>query len=146
MNESARELIKSAKIEVAVETFALVGLSHEEWNRVLADPAASPRMSVPFMIFKDQYEVTLMLDETDLESVRGAIAPTRIERGFRLLTFDVVLEFTVAGFLAEIAGVLAAQGIPIVAVSSYSRDHLLIKQDDLARALLVLGGIVQEVC
>ena len=146
MNQSVTELIRSSKVVVSPETFALVSLTDGEWHQVLADPKASPRMSVPFMIFKDRHEVTLMLDETDLGSLRSALPETRCERGFRLLTFDIELEFTVFGYLAEIARVLAAKSIPIVAVSSFSRDHLLIKQDDLAAALRALGEIVDEVC
>lgn len=140
------ELIRTAKVGVAPETFALVGLTTDEWNSVLADPAASPRMSVPFMILKDPHEVTLMLDETDLESVTGVLGSARVERGFRLVTFDLELDFSVTGFLAEISKALAEHKIPIVAVSSFSRDHLLIKQTDLAIALRALGEIVDEVC
>lgn len=140
------ELIRTAKVGVAPETFALVALTNDEWNTVLSDPAASPRMSVPFMILKDPHEITLMLDETDLASVTGVLGSVRVERGFRLLTFDIALDFSVTGFLAEISKVLADHNISIVAVSSFSRDHLLIKQTDLAIALRALGEIVDEVC
>ncbi|MBK7708955.1 MAG: ACT domain-containing protein [Acidobacteria bacterium] len=146
MTNSITEILKTAKINVAPETFAIVSLTGKDWNTVLADPEASPRMSVPFMIFKDRFETTLVLDEIDLASLRSAAGSARIENGFRLLTFDVELDFSVTGFIAEISRVLAEAKIPIVAVSSFSRDHLLIRQNDLASALRALRPVVDEVC
>ena len=37
-------------------------------------------------------------------------------------------------------------GIPVGALTAFSRDHLLIKQEDLGRALRVLGEHVAELC
>jgi len=48
--------------------------------------------------------------------------------------------------LAEISKILAEAGITIGALSAFSRDHVLVKQNDLARALKVLGEHVEEVC
>ena len=41
---------------------------------------------------------------------------------------------------------LAAAGVPIGALTAYSRDHLLIKQTDLGAALRALGPHVAELC
>ncbi len=143
---NALELLKKTRVEIAPETFTLVSLSHEDWLKLLENPELSPRMTAPFMIFKDKFETTLLLDEIDFETVRYAIRDAKTERNFRLLTFEIVLDFTVVGFLAEISRILAEVDISIVAVSSFSRDHLLVKQDDLAKALKVLGEYVEELC
>ena len=128
------------------ETFALVALRNEDWLKLLEDPALSPRMTAPFAIFKDKWEVTLLLDETDFETMRTGLREAKIERGFRLLSFDVELDFTVVGFLAFISQKLAENAIPIVALSAFSRDHLLIKQEHLPKALKVLGEHVGDLC
>lgn len=146
MNETTKELLRSAKVLVSPETFSLVRMTDEQWRCALAEPGASPRMSVPFMILRDNYEITLMLDDIDASALTAAVPDAKRENGFRLLTFDVELGFSVTGFIAEIARVLAAESVPIVAVSSFSRDHLLIKQTDLAKALRALAEIVEEVC
>jgi len=141
-----KELLKQTRIEVGSETYFIISLSDLEWKKLLENPELSPRMSAPFMIFKDKWEVTLILDETDFQTCRYAVRDAKIEGGFRLISFDVKLDFNVVGFLAEITRILAAAGISIFAVSAFSRDHLLIKQDDLARGLKVLGEIVDELC
>ena len=98
------------------------------------------------MIFMDPHEVTLMLDEIDLTNMRPGLSGARIENGYRMLTFNVVLELSVVGFMAEISRILADAGVTILALSAFSRDSLLIKQDDLAAALKALGPFVDEVC
>jgi hypothetical protein len=144
--QNAVEILRRTRVEVAPETFYLVSLPHADWRKLLENPELSPRMTAPFMIFSDKFEVTLLLDETDFGTIRHAIRDARREGNFRLLTFDVELDFTVVGFLAEVSAILARAGISIVALSAFSRDHLLIKQTDLAQALKVLGEYVEELC
>jgi hypothetical protein len=142
----AEQLLKKTRVEVAAETFSLVSLRNEEWIKLLENPELSPRMTAPFMIFKDRWEVTLLLDETDFETMRVGLREARIERGFRLLSFDIELDFSVVGFLAFVSQKLSLAGVSIVAVSAFSRDHLLIKQTDLAKSLLVLSAYVDDIC
>ncbi len=143
---NALELLKSAKVEVAPEIFHLVSLPHADWLKLLENPELSPRMSAPFMIFRDKWEVTLLLDEVDFGTIRHQIRDAKTAGNYRLLSFDVELDFSIFGFLAEITRILAEAEIPIVALSAFSRDHLLIKQNDLAKALKVLGEYVAELC
>lgn len=146
MPENITELLKKTRVEVSPETYFIVSLRDEDWRRLLENPELSPRMSAPFMIFKDKWEVTLILDEVDYGTCRHAMRDAKIEGSFRLLSFDLVMDFNVVGFLAEVSRILADANISIFAVSAFSRDHLLIKQDDLPKALRVLGNYVEELC
>ena len=145
-NEKALELLRRTRVEVAPETFNLVSLRREDWLKLLETPELSPRMSAPFMILSDNREVTLLLDEIDFGTIRHAVREAKTEGNFRLLSFDVELDFNVVGYFAEISRILAAADISIVALSAFSRDHILIKQNDLAKALKVLGEYVEELC
>lgn len=146
MRQSATELLRETKIEVDAATYVLLSLTSEQWTTLLSDPELSPRMSVPFMIFYDGREVTLLLDEDDFANVRGAVRDAKAERGFRLLTFDVELDLNTVGYLALAAKILADANVSVVPLGAFSRDHLLIKQDDLAAALKALGPHVAELC
>ena len=145
-NETVAELLRRTRVEVAPATFVLVGMRHEDWSRLLEQPELSPRASVPFMLLRDTNEVTLLLEEEDWLVMRHALREARVERGWRLVTLDIKLDWNVTGFLARVTEILAAAGIPIGALTAFSRDHLLIKQDDLGRALRVLGEHVAELC
>lgn len=140
------KLLSSARVEVAAETFFLVSVRYEDWQRLLENPELSPRMTAPFMIFRDKFEVTLLLDEIDFAAIRHAVRNAKTEGNFRLLTFDIELDFSIVGFLAEISRILAEAAIPVVALSAFSRDHLLIKQNDLPTALKALGKYIKEIC
>ncbi len=143
---SAKELLSSTSVSVDPATYALISLTLEQWNLLIQDPALSPRMTAPFMIFFDGREVTLLLDDPDFDTIRHAIRDANIEKGFRLITFDVVLDLNVVGFIAKVSEILADAGISIVTLSAFSRDHLLVKQDDLGDALKALGPHVAELC
>lgn len=146
MNERIFQLLRQTKIEIAPETHFFISLQNEDWLKLLENPELSPRMTSPFMIFKDKFEVSLLLDEIDFGTIRQAIPKAKIEKNFRLLTFDIELNFTVVGFLAEISRILAEADISIIALSSFSRDHILIKQKDLPKALLALSKYVEDIC
>ena len=103
-------------------------------------------MTAPFMILKDPWEVTLMFDDVDFGTIRHAVREARVQGGFRLLSFESELDFSVVGFLAEVSRILAAAGISIIAISSFSRDHLLVSQTDLGQALKALRDHVDDVC
>src|SRR3954468_21112005 len=145
-NADASELLRRARVLVAAETFVLVGLRPEDWRRLLENPELSPRAESNFMLLRDPFEVTLLLEDTDWRAMRHAARDARVEAGFRLATLDVELPWNVVGFLAHVTAILAAEGIAVGALSAFSRDHLLIKQDDLGKALRVLGPHVAELC
>jgi hypothetical protein len=142
----AVELLRRTTVEVAPATYFLIGLRHEDWTRLLENPELSPRGSAPFMLLRDEHEVTLLLDETDWRTMRHSARDARIEGGFRLVTLNIELDWKVVGFLARVTQLLAEAGISCGALSAFSRDHLLIKQDDLAAALRILGPHVAELC
>jgi len=144
--KTVSDLLRETSIEVAPATFVLVGLSHQNWTRLLENPELSPRAESPFLIFRDAREVTLLLEEDDWQRIRHIVRDAKMERGFRLVTLDIELPWNVMGYLARVTAILAAAGIPVGALSSFSRDHLLIKQDNLGKALRVLSEHVKELC
>lgn len=145
-NETIAELLRRTRIEVAPVTYFLIGLHNEDWARVLENPELSPRGSAPYMLLRDDREVTLLLEEDDWRAMRHVVRDARIESGFRLVTLDIELDWSVVGYLARVTGILADAGIAVGALSAFSRDHLLIKQNDLGTALRVLGTHVGELC
>lgn len=87
-----------------------------------------------FATLVDQNEITLvqLSRQVDQENVMEE------EKGWRILTFEAVLPFELTGFLAAVADVLAREGIAIFALSAYSTDHVLVKEEKLEKALQAL--------
>jgi hypothetical protein len=144
--KTPNDLLRKTRIEVAPATYLVIGLHHPDWQRLLENPELSPRADAPFMILRDAHEVTLVLEEEDWRRICHAVRDAKIETGYRLVTLDIELPWSTVGYFARITEILAAAGISVGALSSFSRDHLLIKQEDLGRALRVLGEHVRELC
>ena len=142
----AKELLRQTRVEVAPETFFLISLSPEEYRRLLENPELSPRGNAPFMLLSDRFEVTMLLDQKDWQTMRHAARNARVEGNFRLLTLNLELQWNVIGYYALVTKILADAEISVGALSAFSRDHLLIKQEDLAKALKVLSPYVEELC
>ena len=140
------ELLRRTRVEVAPGTFVLAGMRHEDWARLLENPELSPRADALFMLLRDARETTLLVEEEDWRAMRHAARDARAEGGWRLVTLDIELKWDVVGYLARVTAILAEAGIPVGALSAFSRDHLLVKQDDLGHALRVLGEHVAELC
>jgi uncharacterized protein len=65
-------------------------------------------------------------------------AAVRCERGWRALAVDGPLDFALTGVLAALAAPLAAAEVPLLALSSFDTDHVLVRAGDLARAAQAL--------
>jgi hypothetical protein len=85
----------------------------------------------------DKTETTVILEEDHVQD-EDVID---IEHDWKILTFDMHLPFGLVGFLATVASVLADKEIPIIAISAYSTDHILVKQSDLAQAKATLENL-----
>lgn len=57
------------------------------------------------------------------------------ERGWRCLRLAGAMAFSVIGVLASLTAPLADAGISIFAVSTFDTDYLLVKAEDLGRAV-----------
>ena len=58
--------------------------------------------------------------------------------GWRAFRIEGVLDFSLVGILARISAILAARNIGIFAVSTFNTDYILVKKEDLDRALEAL--------
>lgn len=56
------------------------------------------------------------------------------EDGWRSFRIQGVLDFSLVGILAGIAGILAERKIPIFALSTYNTDYVLVKEENLPAA------------
>lgn len=71
-----------------------------------------------------------------------ALAPARTlarEDGWRAFRVKGSMDFGLVGVLSRLTGTLAAQGIPVFAVSTFDTDYVLVKAARLEQALAALG-------
>ena len=63
-------------------------------------------------------------------------------RGFRI---EGTLDFSLIGILSPIAAILAENKIGIFSVSTYNTDYVLVKEENLDKAMTALGAAGYEI-
>ena len=124
-----KNYFKNGKVYVWKETFAIIKAKKVYPNA--------------FANVIDKNETTVIIEQSKFND-EDII---EIEKDWKILTFDMVLPFGLVGFLAKISQLLADEKISIFAISTYSTDHLLIREKDLTRAeekLKDIGFIIEE--
>jgi hypothetical protein len=97
--------------------------------RVAAVPALSDKI---FAVVTDGAEITVVAE------LHSGLEVLEEEKPFRIISFDTKLPFDLIGFLAYITKLLADQNISLFAISSFSTDHILMKEVYLDKAMEVL--------
>ena len=87
--------------------------------------------------------MTLAIAESDWRPISHAFPHARVERPYRVISFDLDLPGGLVGFMAAISGALAAAGVPLLAICAYSKDHLLVREEHLDAALGAIGALVK---
>lgn len=104
------------------------------WKEKFAIIKASKPLNDSFAVIKDNNEITVIINQSKIDD-NSSEDMIKIEKDWKLITFDMELPFEVVGFLAKIAGALAEKSISVFVISSYSTDHILVKEKSLGKAL-----------
>lgn len=98
-------------------------------------PASAPTGFHAFI--DDGLETTVLCTETALAALEPPLAS---EPGWRRITFPGPLPWQLVGFLADVAGRLAAARIPLAAMAGFTTDHILVRDAHAELAMSVLRG------
>ncbi|AWI09491.1 ACT domain-containing protein [Ereboglobus luteus] len=97
------------------------------------------------------FSLTLTDDEVSLVCEEGGVPASAvcasIQRDWRVLKIEGVLDFSLVGILARITGVLSSKGISIFALSTYNTDYILVQSKSLPAAMSALraeGYVISE--
>lgn len=74
-----------------------------------------------------------------------APAGAQVEGGWRALKVAGPLDFSLLGVLASLTAPLAEAGVSVFAISTFETDYLLVKEDNLARAVESLSAAGFEI-
>jgi len=90
------------------------------------------------------YSLTGTSDETSIVC-RESLIPEGIpaEKKFRAFKVEGPLDFSLTGVLASLLAPLAEAGISVFTLSTYETDYLLVRQENLERAIRALGPVAK---
>jgi len=109
------------------------------WGGVFAIAKTKKIIDGAFAVIQDKNEITVIFEESKIGENKSNII--EVENGYKIITFDMVLPFGLVGFLAKISRALAEANISIFAISAFSTDHILVKQNDLLKTIEKLQEI-----
>ena len=69
---------------------------------------------------------------------------THREDGWKAFRAAGILDFSLVGILSKITTVLAENGIPVFAVSTYNTDYVLVKKENFLKSLALLAVSGQQ--
>ena len=92
----------------------------------------------------DHDEISVIVKSVEWENCKDGFHEYIQEGPYRLITFDIVLDLSLIGYLSVVTSVLAEEGISIFAISTYLRDHILIKKQDVVKAFETLNTLIVE--
>jgi uncharacterized protein len=114
----------------------------------LAMSRLGPDENPPAWVFAQSFwSVTRTGQELSVVAPEAAFPPEwKIEGGWRALQVQGPLDFALTGILSGICHPLAGANIPIFAISTYDTDYILVKDEKLddAKIVLVKNGFVIE--
>jgi len=89
-------------------------------------------------------EVSVVIRASDWDKLKGNFPFSREESPYRLITFDIVLDLSMVGFLSVVSTALAEVGVSVYALSTFLKDHILVRKGDSEKAIDVLRGLVSD--
>ena len=87
-----------------------------------------------FSITASEQEVSVVCP-TDLVPPGVTVKP-----GWRCITVDGPLDFSLVGILADLSSCLANADISLFAISTFDTDHILVAESNLERAIRAFRG------
>jgi hypothetical protein len=93
----------------------------------------------PWALGGDFFSITRTEQELSLVCSQGVVSDdVQCEKGWRCIRVVGPLDFSWTGILASLTASLAEAGISVFAISTFDTDYLLVKAENLKRAVLKL--------
>ncbi len=136
-----KKILAQTKIKENPDDYSIVFIDPSQrdkaWNAVKSLPPFTS-----YTITAD--EVSLVICTNDWVKMKKSFPGHREEGPYRLITFDIILDLSIVGFLSVVSTVLAESGVSVYAISTYLKDHILVKKGDAKKAVAVLNGLMSK--
>lgn len=131
----------STELRLHPVDYMIVSMPLGEKEKVLeVFKSLEPFSSITF----DTEELSLILEVDYWETIKDNFGEYLVEGPYNAITFDIVLDLSLVGYLSVVSAVLADAGVSIYAVSTYLRDHILVKSEDVDTVMKVLGDLIKR--
>ena len=137
--EGVKELLSRTEIQLDTEEYIIVSLRLEQEKKARESLNSLASFS---SITYDYKEVSIVAKNTEWNKVKKNFTDYEKTGPYKLITFNIVLDLSIVGFMATVSKKLADAGISIYAISTYLRDHILVQSEDAENAVRVLENLI----
>lgn len=140
IDERVRRLWARTQVRVWPESYSLVSLPTVSVADAAQLVAAAAGTFAGLVLERDEVSITVPEELWANDALRPL---AQSEAGpFRVITLDQDLALDVSGYLAPAAALFAEAEVPIVPQCGFLKDHVLVHEHDLDRAVELLQGLV----
>jgi len=138
VEEGVKELLSRTEIQLDTEEYIIISLRLEQEKKARESLNSLASFS---SITYDYKEVSIVARNTEWNKVKKNFTNYEKTGTYKLITFNIVLDLSIVGFMATVSKKLADAGISIYAISTYLRDHILVQSEDAENAVRVLENL-----
>ncbi len=124
---SIDEVIKTSKVIIHSGRYAYLKMREKSLNN-------------HFLVSQDKEEITVITEEKNLEGVKYL----DIVRWFKMIEIQVSVPF-LQGFLSRVIRPIADAGYNTLIVSTFSKDYILTREENIEKVAKILRGTGFEV-
>jgi hypothetical protein len=142
LSSNLRKLFGRTKLVVLPEDYLMIRLPVDtkpipgEWYR-----PATTRYAV---FVREPKDITLIVPPRKWLRMQHMFRKSQVSEAMKVIIFDIELGINVYGFIAAISQVLANAKISLMPVSSFHRDHILVRKKDLPRTVRLLSTFLED--
>ena len=92
----------------------------------------------------DHGEVSMVVRASEWTINESRFREAKVEGPYTLITFDIALDLSLVGYLSVVSSLLAENGVSIYALSTYLRDHILVKKMNSEKAVEALTRLIER--
>ena len=126
MDQKLQEIIKKSTFEVQDGVYIYVKV------------AKKPESENHFMVANDKDEITVVTRE---ENLKDLDLIERNKENYKLIALNVSVPFYAVGFLSAVSSAIAKAGMNILIVSTYSKDYILVSEENFGKAIKTLKNL-----
>ncbi len=134
------EILAQTELFTDGKLYLILKVGLAQGQRIALEPEKWPASF--WACIRDKDEMTLILAQESLAQLPSSVSALNVSPPYRLITFDIPLEWSVIGYLAALTSVLAEARISLLALSAFSRDHVFVPAADSDRAWEVLNVFI----
>jgi hypothetical protein len=144
MNEAVRQALQQAQLYSDGIDYSIIKLPARAITVAAGIIAEIGEAFCALIVDKDEVSLIIPVEAIDdfANRLKDHIASPM---PYRLITFDLALDFALFGFMAAVSKALAETEVPILPLAAFSRDHILVPSNQFDIALQVLQKLQSTV-